>query len=278
MQASSVYATTIPTALTWGNHDVKSEGEDVFTKGANFPENGPESQMQYAYSYEVDDTHFVVLNSEGTEEQMIDQAAWLKEGLDQNDKKWIIAMFHRPAYHTENGREALVEYTQTYFAPILEEKKVDLILVGHDPVYARTYPMLDGKPNKATDKGTVYLDGGASGWKFYDGTKYNYLNYIFDEDVPVYSAIEITEDEIRVEARTSTGTVIDEFFVVKITETEPSTLTPTPVPTPVPTPTPSRPVFNDKVDVDAVKAIVEKENLLLLYVLRTFQHLCGVLP
>jgi 3',5'-cyclic AMP phosphodiesterase CpdA len=294
-EASSVYATKIPTALTLGNHDVKSEGKEVFTKGANFPTNGPESQLQYAYSYEVDDTHFVVLNSEGTEEQMIEQAAWLRDDLDKNDKKWTIAMFHRPAYHTENGRETLVEYTQTYFAPILEEKKVDLVLVGHDHVYARTYPMQNGKPNKATNEGTVYLDGGASGWKFYDGTQYNYLNYIFDEDVPVYSAIEITEDEIRVEARTSAGNKIDEFTVVKTTEIEPTpttsptpttptatpsptpiptppttpttpttpkptaTATPSPTPAPTTTPTLSKPVFNDKVDVDVVKAIVEKE-------------------
>ncbi|OZQ68757.1 hypothetical protein CA600_04870, partial [Paenibacillus sp. VTT E-133280] len=228
--ASSIYATKLPTALALGNHDVKSEGKDVFTKGANFPENGPESQLQYAYSYEVDDTHFVVLNSEGVEEQMIAQAAWLKEDLDQNDKKWTVVMFHRPAYHTENGRESLVEYTQTYFAPILEKKNVDLVLVGHDHVYARTYPMKDGKPNKATNEGTVYLDGGASGWKFYDGTQYNYLNYIFDEDVPVYSAIEITEDAIHVKARTIAGTLIDEFSVKKTTETE----TPTPTPTPTP--------------------------------------------
>ncbi|UVI30608.1 S-layer homology domain-containing protein [Paenibacillus spongiae] len=278
-QASSVYATTLPSALTLGNHDVKSEGKEVFTKGANFPMNGPESQLQYAYSYEVDDTHFVVLNSEGTEEQMIEQAAWLEEDLDQNDKKWTVVMFHRPAYHTESGRETLVEYTQTYFAPILEEKKVDLVLVGHDHVYARTYPMLNGKPNKAANEGAIYLDGGASGWKFYDGTQYNYLSHIFDEDVPVYSAIEITEDEIHVEARTSAGQLIDEFSVVKTTENGPSTPTPpTPTPTPPtptpepeptpqpkptpepkPTPTPSKPVFNDKVDVDAVKAVVEKE-------------------
>ncbi|GIP17710.1 hypothetical protein J40TS1_33520 [Paenibacillus montaniterrae] len=288
-EATSVYAASLPTALTLGNHDVKSEGKDVFTKGANFPKNGPETQVQYAYAYNVDDTHFVVLNSEGTEEQMIAQAAWLEKDLDQNKQKWTVVMFHRPAYHTENGRESLVEYTQTYFAPILEEKKVDLVLVGHDHVYARTYPMVDGKPNKTTNEGTVYLDGGASGWKFYDGSQYQYLNYIFDEDVPVYSAIEITENEIRVEARTIEGDMVDTFSIVKAAGNEPTTPTPTaaptptsaPVPTPtatptstpaptstpVPTATPAptqrptatKPVFNDKVDVEAVKEIVEKE-------------------
>lgn len=221
-RASSVYAATHPSALALGNHDVKSEGKDVFTKGANFPLNGPESHLQYAYAYDIDDTHFVVLNSEGTEEQMIAQAEWLQEDLESNDKKWTIAMFHRPAYHTEAGRDTLVEYTQTYFAPILEKMGVDLVLVGHDHVYARTYPMLDGKPNKSTNKGTVYLDGGAAGWKFYNGIKYDYLTHIFDEDVPVYSAIEITQNEIRIEARTIEGVLIDEFAVVKPKTDEPS--------------------------------------------------------
>ncbi|OBR68892.1 hypothetical protein A7K91_25755 [Paenibacillus oryzae] len=236
-QASSIYATRLPSALTLGNHDVKSEGKDVFTKGANFPLNGPETQLQYAYSFNVDDAHFVVLNSEGTEEQMADQAVWLEEDLEQNDKKWTIAMFHRPAYHTESGRESLVEYTQTYFAPILEEKEVDLVLVGHDHVYSRTYPMQGGEPNKTSNEGTIYLDGGASGWKFYDGAKHHYLNEIFDEDVPVYSAIEITEDNIQVEAHTIAGAKVDSFTIVKAKGNETETPEPTPTPTPIPTPT-----------------------------------------
>jgi hypothetical protein len=252
-RASSIYATTYPSALTLGNHDVKSEGKDVFTKGANFPVNGPESQMQYAYAYDIDDTHFVVLNSEGTREQMIDQAAWLQEDLEQNDKKWTIAMFHRPAYHTEAGRDTLVEYTQTYFAPILEKMGVDLVLVGHDHVYSRTYPMQEGKPNKQTNEGTVYLDGGASGWKFYDGSKFDYLEEIFDEDVPVYSAIQVTQDEIRVEARTSEGVLIDGFSVTK-PKTEVPSLPGTGggLPT-VPTPKADK-VLSDKEVTEAIEA------------------------
>lgn len=282
-EASSIYATKLPSALTLGNHDVKSEGKEVFTKGANFPLNGPESQRQYAYSYNVDDTHFIVLNSEGTEEQMIEQASWLEQDLNDNDKKWTIIMFHRPAYHTESGRQSLVEYTQKYFAPIIEAKQVDLVLVGHDHVYGRTYPMQNGKPNLSSTKGTIYMDGGASGWKFYDGTKYDYLSYIFDEDVPVYSYITVTEDKIQVEARTIAGQAVDTFSVVKAKASEPAPWypspstspapaptpepTPTPVPAPVPSPTPTpspaptatKPVFNDKVDVAAVRERLKQE-------------------
>ncbi|GBF76371.1 hypothetical protein PA598K_04837 [Paenibacillus sp. 598K] len=282
-QASSVYATRLPSALTLGNHDVKSEGKDVFTKGANFPVNGPEGQRQYAYAYDIDDAHFVVLNSEGTEEQMIEQAAWLEEDLSNNDKKWTIAMFHRPAYHTENGRGSLVEYTQQYFAPILEAHKVDLVLVGHDHVYARTYPMQGGKPLGADAQGTVYLDGGASGWKFYEGMKYDYLNYIFDEDVPVYSHITVAADKIQIEARTIDGRLFDTFSVAKPKpsvpwtpspypqpetkpeikpepqpEPTPEQPAPSPQPEPSPQPTPAKPVFSAQVDIAAVRAMADK--------------------
>ncbi|MDG0810663.1 purple acid phosphatase family protein [Cohnella rhizosphaerae] len=103
-EAASSYATFLPTAATLGNHDVKAEGKEVFVKGASLPDNGPDAYKEYAYSYDVDDAHFVVLNSEGTKAQMALQAEWLRKDLDGNDKKWTIAMFHRPVYHTEAGR------------------------------------------------------------------------------------------------------------------------------------------------------------------------------
>lgn len=125
-------------------------------------------------------------------------------------------MFHKPAYHTEDGRGNLIEYTQTYFAPILEELKVDLVLEGHDHVYARTYPMSKGKPLPSGEQGTVYLDGGASGWKFYDGSKYEYLDFMFDEDVPVYSAIQVSHDKIIIQARTTqSAELIDNYTIMK---------------------------------------------------------------
>jgi hypothetical protein len=138
------------------------------------------------------------------------------------------------------------------------------------------------------------------------------LNEIFDEDVPVYSAIEITEDNIQVEARTIAGAKVDAFTIVKAKGSETETPEPTPSSTPTPeptltpaptpeptstsgstsapvstsgaaasqaptteatpkpspttaspkpaqTPTASKPVFNDKVNVEAVKAVAEKE-------------------
>ncbi|QJD84776.1 S-layer homology domain-containing protein [Cohnella herbarum] len=222
-KASSIYGASIPTAMAIGNHDVKSEGKDVFTKGSGLPDNGPETQKKYAYSYDSGDVHFIVLNSEASEENMVKQAEWLREDILKSKKKWKVAMFHRPAYHTEAGRETLVEYTQTYFAPILEGLGVDLVLVGHDHVYAHTYPMKQGKPLKNGERGTVYLDGGAAGWKFYDGIKYDYLDFVYDDDIAVYSAIQIAYDKITIQARTENGDIVDNYAIEK---KDTSTVTP----------------------------------------------------
>ncbi|WP_339223571.1 S-layer homology domain-containing protein [Paenibacillus sp. FSL H8-0332] len=215
-QASSIYTSSVPSAYAMGNHDVKGGGKYIFAKGLGLPNNGPELQKEYAYSFDSGDVHFVVLNSEADEVTMGKQAEWLREDLLTSNKKWKIVMFHKPAYHTEDGRGNLIEYTQTYFAPILEELKVDLVLEGHDHVYARTYPMSKGKPLLNGEQGTVYLDGGASGWKFYDGSKYEYLDFMFDEDVPVYSAIQVSHDKIVIQARTTqSAELIDNYTIVK---------------------------------------------------------------
>ncbi len=215
-EASSVYAASVPSAYAMGNHDVKGGGKYIFAKGLGLPLNGPEVQKEYAYSFDSGEVHFVVLNSEADEVTMGKQAEWLREDLLNSNKKWKIVMFHKPAYHTEDGRGNLIEYTQTYFAPILEELKVDLVLEGHDHVYARTYPMSKGKPLPSGEQGTVYLDGGASGWKFYDGSKYEYLDFMFDEDVPVYSAIQVSHDQIIIQARTTqSAEFIDNYTIVK---------------------------------------------------------------
>ncbi|WP_148449066.1 S-layer homology domain-containing protein [Paenibacillus ihuae] len=218
-EASSIYASAIPSAYAMGNHDVKGEGKEIFAKGLDLPNNGPEVQEEYAYSFDSGEVHFIVLNSEADEVTMSKQAAWLREDIQKSNKKWKIVMFHKPAYHTEDGRGNVIEYTQTYFAPILEELKVDLVLEGHDHVYARTYPMNEGKPMVNGERGTVYLDGGASGWKFYDGSKYEYLNFMFDDDVPVYSAIQVSHDKIIIQARTTeSGELIDNYTIEKKTE------------------------------------------------------------
>ncbi|WP_260182423.1 S-layer homology domain-containing protein [Paenibacillus baekrokdamisoli] len=214
-KATSFYATSIPSGYAMGNHDVGGDGKEIFAKGWELPKNGPDFMKEYAYSFDSGEVHFIVMNSEGDVVTMAKQAEWLREDIQKSNKKWKMVMFHKPVYHTEKGRGDLIENTQTYFGPILEELGVDLVLEGHDHVYSHTYPMKKGKPLKNGERGTVYLAGGTSGWKFYDGTKYDYLDFMYDEHVPIYSAIQVSHDKISIQARTESGDLIDDYSIEK---------------------------------------------------------------
>lgn len=234
MRASEIYSGSVPSAYTMGNHDVKNGGKQVFTTALGLPNNGMKEQEHLTYSYDYEDTHFVVLNSEADEVDMKKQAVWLRENLNASKKKWKIAMFHRPAYHTEDGRGP--ELVTHYLAPVLEELGVDLVLVGHDHALAWTYPMKNGQPLKDGSKGTIYLVGGSSGWKFYDAVKHDYLNYLYDDNIPVYSAININKDRITIEAKTTDGEQLQALTIEKSKTPSPD---PNPNPNPNPSPSPS---------------------------------------
>lgn len=214
-KSTSIYATSIPSGYTMGNHDVGGDGKEIFAKGWELPKNGPDFMKEYTYSFDSGEVHFIVMNSEGDEVTMAKQAEWLREDIQKSNKKWKMVMFHKPVYHTEKGRGDYIENTQTYFGPILEQLGVDLVLEGHDHVYSHTYPMKAGKPLKNGERGTVYLAGGTSGWKFYDGTKYDYLDFMYDEHVPIYSAIQVSHDKISIQARTESGDLIDDYSIEK---------------------------------------------------------------
>ncbi|MGN7762618.1 S-layer homology domain-containing protein [Paenibacillus sp. 22594] len=244
MKASQLYSSSIPSAYTMGNHDVKNGGKDVFINALGQPGNGMDGQQHLNYSYDYEDTHFVVLNSEADEIDMQKQAEWLRKNVNASSAKWKVAMFHRPAYHTEDGRGP--ELVTKYLAPVLEELGVDLVLVGHDHALAWTYPMKNAQPRKDGSPGTVYLSGGSSGWKFYDAVKFDYLEYLYDDNFPVYSAISIDKDRILIEARTTDGQKLQSLTIEKAKtvdpnpepEPEPSTK-PSPNPTPAPSSDPS---------------------------------------
>ncbi|KWX72371.1 S-layer homology domain-containing protein [Paenibacillus jilunlii] len=244
MKASQLYSGSVPSAYTMGNHDVKNGGKEVFRTALGLPGNGMAGQEQLTYSYDYEDTHFIVLNSEADEVDMQKQAEWLRGNLQTSSKKWNIAMFHRPAYHTEDGRGP--ELVTKYLAPVLEELGADLVLVGHDHALAWTYPMKNGQPIKDGSPGTVYLSGGSSGWKFYDAVKFDYLEYLYDDNFPVYSAITVGKDQIVIEARKADGEQLQTLTIEKAKTSEPEpepgtspTQTPSPLPSSDPSPSPS---------------------------------------
>ena len=94
-----IFAKT-PIHAVLGNHDVYGEGENLFKSFFENPENGPEGQKEWVYSFDYGDVHFAMLNSETDSDGMKAQTEWLKQDMANTDKKWKVVMFHRAPYES----------------------------------------------------------------------------------------------------------------------------------------------------------------------------------
>lgn len=117
--------------------------------------------------------------------------------------------------------------------PIFDKNDIDVVLMGHDHVYTRSYQMegfkelknqtLDNEGNVVDPEGTLYLTANsASGSKYYNILENEDFTYAAVKDqskVPTISNIEMTDNLFKVVTyRTDNMEVIDEYSIVKDVE------------------------------------------------------------
>lgn len=201
----------IPIVSTVGNHEVMGVNSvDDFNKHFNNPSNGPIATKNSTYSYDYGNSHFIVLN---TEMNIDEQILWLKDDLSKKAKDFTIVTMHRGPYGSIYDEQVI----RDKFTPVFDEYKVDLVLSGHDHVYARSYSMKDGNIMNAGD-GTLYLLGGTSGPKTYAAIDRPWLSYSYDCNITkekIYSIITINKDIINIEAKNSKNEIIDTIQINK---------------------------------------------------------------
>ncbi|WP_355316508.1 phosphodiester glycosidase family protein [Paenibacillus jiagnxiensis] len=192
-----------------GNHEVMgSNGNGDYLAQFHNPQNGPDGTRGSSFSFDINDTHFVVLNTEGSAASYEEQARWLDEDLSNTDRKWKVLFFHQGPY----GSIYANERAQQVWVPVFDKHHVDLAMNGHDHIYMRSYPMENGGivPD---GQGTRYVIGGSSGPKFYALTERFWQEKIYDEDEQIFTGVEITDEAITVTAKTLDGTEIDRFTI-----------------------------------------------------------------
>ncbi|MUG67173.1 metallophosphoesterase [Paenibacillus campinasensis] len=198
--------TTLVSAI--GNHEVMGTKENGdFLAHFNQPGNGLDHLKGTNFSFDYNNMHFVVLNSEY---KLEDQKDWLERDLAHNDKPWTIAMFHRGPYGSIYDTAEVREL----WAPVLEAHGVDLVLNGHDHIYVRSYPMKN-KQISPDGKVTTYVVAGSTGPKFYSHTERGWHEVVDEEQTQMYASIEIVGDELRYVAKTIHGRIVDEFTLTK---------------------------------------------------------------
>ncbi|MGO4548286.1 S-layer homology domain-containing protein [Paenibacillus sp. 2TAB23] len=214
-QEKLLHTTLVPII---GNHEVMgTNGAGDYLAQFHNPQNGAASVKGSNYSFDVKDTHFVVMNTEMSNQIFDEQAQWLDNDLEKTDKKWKVVFFHQGPYGSIYANEKV----QSTWVPVFDKHGVDLVMNGHDHIYMRSYPMKDGK-QVAEGQGTRYVIGGSSGPKFYALTPRYWQEKIFDENAQIFTAVEITKNEIVVIGRTVDGREIDRFAIAKF---EPESVT-----------------------------------------------------
>lgn len=179
------------------------------------PENGPEGLPETCYWFDYQGTRFVVLNAL---EQQAEQAAWLRQVLSGPRPRWTVLAFHDPIF--SGGRNRDNPKYRALWQPVIDELQVDLVLSGHDHVYARSG--LDRVPtdypsDRKIVNGTVYVVA-VSGPKMYELTAKSWAGRTA-ANTQSFQTITIDGDELRYTAQTATGRPFDAFTLRKRTGT-----------------------------------------------------------
>lgn len=246
---------------TSGNHDLHTANAtnqtgpyfDNFTMPKNGEAGGLASGTEAYYSFNYANIHFISLESYDAAFRATNgaMATWLTNDLNANTQRWTIVYFHHPPYskgsHNSDNEIELMEM-RANIMPILEGKKVDLVMAGHSHSYERSmllrghygvestfnastmavnsgsgiYPSsyLKTAPNYY---GTVYLVCGVGGQVGATTTGYPH-NAMYTSSVANYGSMVIDVQGDRLDAKflTSAGTIWDQFTIQKTGTPSPS--------------------------------------------------------
>jgi acid phosphatase type 7 len=117
--------------------------------GSTVPPGGPVGVGDGWYSYNLGTWHLISLNIECSTQPggcsssgswMAAQLAWLKQDLDENHSPCTLAYWHQPTFSATNGISP-EGVTALAFWQLLFEHHADLVLNGHDHLYAHYRPL-----------------------------------------------------------------------------------------------------------------------------------------
>lgn len=126
-----------------GNHDRTNDlADSTWQKTFSLPENGPEGYKELTYSFDYQDAHFVVLDSEKPSMHLIDstQRDWLDQDLTNNTKKYTFVFYHEPAFAISREVSDSLDFMPSErdaLWNIIDKHNVTAVFNGHEHLYGR---------------------------------------------------------------------------------------------------------------------------------------------
>ncbi|MCL1975499.1 MAG: metallophosphoesterase [Firmicutes bacterium] len=206
-QASAKNLSNLTTAAVAGNHD----SHDLLAQQFTYPQQTPPVLGEgFFYSFDLAQVHFIMLDSNIMGAARQPDIEWLRADLQSaaaQDAKWRIAVMHHPLWPVlPNPKDVQRAATmREYFLPLLETYGVDLVLTGHQHVYARSLPQSTAA--FADTEGIVQIMA-ASGEKGY--------SFVADENpsvssapAPNYVLLQVDTTTITITAYNELGEILD---------------------------------------------------------------------
>ncbi|SBW08950.1 exported hypothetical protein [uncultured Eubacteriales bacterium] len=208
----------LPLATVAGNHDFNSL---LYSQHFAFDNTDGNTVSKAAGAYSGDywyvrnQTLFLALNSnvQNTQaHQNFMQQAILDAQAAGYTIKWKVAIFHHSIFSTagHSTNEDIIRRRET-LPQVFSDLQIDLVLMGHDHIYCRTYLMNGRTP--ATENGVggtlidpapgevLYITGeSASGSKYYDliGENYDFSAVTYQNYSPGISNVSISDNTLTV--------------------------------------------------------------------------------
>ncbi len=216
-EAGSFIHATIPSMMTPGNHEYDSTALDNHWRPQfTLPENGPQMDLLSETVYYVDyqGLRIISINAD-----MMDESpeaaektkAWLEKVLAENKKPWTILTLHFPFYSTKANRDN-AELREN-FQPMVEKYGVDMVLTGHDHAYGRGWENIESMTKPGEISGPVYVVS-VSGPKQYDLSAQSWMSRK-GGNIQLFQLISIDNNKLNYKAYTASGTLYDEFDLIK---------------------------------------------------------------
>ena len=175
-----------------GNHDVRDGRQDQ----CQYPLFNMNGQNYYKIDRGNGLVEFFMLDST---DFGATQRNWLEKSLRESKAKWKLAVFHHPIYSSGKSHGSSLELRKI-LEPMFTRYGVNIAVSGHDHIYERT----------KTQQGVQYFVSGAAG-KSREGDVDRSTGLTaasFDRDNH-FMVFEIGENEVKFEAISETGNVVD---------------------------------------------------------------------
>lgn len=148
------------------------------------------------------------------------QIAWLEDALAQaaeDETPWTVVYLHHPLYSWgDHGSYGLLQHL---WEPLFEAYGVDLVIAGHDHLYSRSYPIVNGTAAADGDSyvrgaGIVHVVTGGGGRALYDMPETEPPEWhAYGEEAHHFVQVDASPGFLSVKAIRPDGSEMDSFTI-----------------------------------------------------------------